>query len=356
MTVFAAMPLLALGAFAPAAALPAALPAASADVDALAKEVADKGWLVYGARSENGTWDLFLSRPDGSQRRNITSTPDAEEAAPRFSPDGSKLLYRRLKRGAEINHDKWGFQGELILADADGSDSAAFGGEGEFPWASWSPDSGQAVCLFPKGIKVYDMGSKSVAREFARCGIYQQLFWSPDGKWFCGVANNQGESWTVVRVDAASGEVNAARKYQNCTPDWHPDSNHIVLSSRPAGQPGARGYGYTQLWMVSGDGVEQQLLYGEDGSHIYGGAFSPDGQYVIFTKGPKDGSGAEEAGAPMCIVRAKDTPMITGESPDLRKLHPDTKNGPVLMLEKAWEPHWTYFLSGEKESRQRKTE
>ena len=58
----------------------------------------------------------------------------------------------------------------------------------------------------------------------------------------------------------------------------------------------------------------------------------------------------------MCIVRAKDTPMITGESPDLRKLHPDTKNGPVLMLEKAWEPHWTYFLSGEKESRQRKTE
>ena len=340
---FAALPFLALQAFA-------------ADVDVLAKEVAGKGWLVYGARGENGTWDLFLSRPDGSERRNITNTADAEEAAPRFSPDGRKLLYRRLKRGTQINHDKWGFQSELMLADADGSNAAAIGGEGELPWASWSPDGRQVLCLLMKGIKIYDLDSKTVTREFPRQGIYQQLFWAPDGKWFCGVANNQGESWTVVRMNAASGELNAVRKFQNCTPDWHPDSNHIVLSSRPAGQPGGDGYGYTQLWLVSGDGAEQQLLYGEDGSHIYGGAFSPDAQYILFTKGPKDGSGAEESGAPMCIIRAKDAPMITGESPDLRKLHPVTKDGPVLMLEKAWEPHWTYFLSGEKESKQRKTE
>jgi hypothetical protein len=89
---------------------------------------------------------------------------------------------------------------------------------------------------------------------------------------------------------------------------------------------------------------------------MYGGAYPPDGQYVVCTKGPKDGSGASEAGAPMCIMRVKDTPIITGESTELRKLHPNTNNGPVLMLEKGWEPHWTYFLSAEKESKQRKTE
>lgn len=315
---------------------------------ALANEVAAKGWLVYGARADNGSWDLFLSRPDGSQRRNITNTPDKEEAAPRFSPDGSKLLYRRLPGGTSINHDKWGFQGELIVADADGGNPFVLGGEGEFPWATWSPDGRQVVCLLPKGIKVHDLQSKAVVREFPRQGIYQQLFWSPDGKWFCGVANNQGQSWTVVRMNAESGEVNAVRKFQNCTPDWHPDGNHIILSSRPAGQTGAAGYGYTQLWLVSGDGIEQQLLYGEDGAHIYGGAFSPDGKYILFTKGPKDGSGAENGGAPMCIIRAADTPMITGESIELRKLHKDTKNGPVLTLETAWEPHWTFAEIGEK--------
>ena len=77
----------------------------------LAKEVSGKGWIVYASRGENGTWDLFLMRPDGSQRRNITNTPDYEEGGPRFSPDGKKLLYRRFAKGTVIHHDLWGFQG-----------------------------------------------------------------------------------------------------------------------------------------------------------------------------------------------------------------------------------------------------
>lgn len=318
-------------------------------VAALAKEVRGKGWLVYGARSENGTWDLFLSRPDGSQGRNITDTPDFEEAAPRFSPDGAKMLYRRLAKGATISHDRWGFQGQLVIAEPDGSNPIVFGEEGDFPWASWSPDGNQIVCLTKKGIQVHDLATKEMTREFPRQGIYQQLFWSPDGKWFCGVANHAGESWTVVRVNAETGDLNPVRKFQNCTPDWRPDSKHIILSCRPADQPGAKGYGYTQLWVVGGDGKNQRLVYGEDGFHIYGGAFSQDGKYVIFTKGPEDGSGAEKAGAPMCIMRADDAPSIGGESPDLRKVHPETKDGPILMLEMGWEPHWTYAEIGAKE-------
>jgi len=308
----------------------------------LAREVADKGWIVYGARGDNGTWDLFVSRPDGSRRRNVTNTPEFEEAAPRLSPDSTKLLYRRMAKGAVINHDKWGFQGRLVIADANGANPAVVGDEGEYPWASWSPDGGRIVCLTKKGIQVVDLDTRKVVREFKRQGIYQQLFWSPDGQWFCGVANHQGQSWTVVRVNAETGALNAVRQYQNCTPDWHPDSGHIILSSRPADQPGGGGYGYTQLWLVSGDGADQRLLYGEDGSHIYGGACSPDGRYVLFTKGPRDGSGAEKDGAPMGVMRAADAPTITGTSADLRKLHPDTEDGPVLLLESGWEPCWTY--------------
>ena len=47
----------------------------------LAEEVREKGWIVYSARSENGTWDLFLARPDGSQKRNITETGGAVQIA-----------------------------------------------------------------------------------------------------------------------------------------------------------------------------------------------------------------------------------------------------------------------------------
>jgi len=40
----------------------------------LAAEVHDLGWIVFGARTEKGDWDLFVMRPDGSERRNITNT------------------------------------------------------------------------------------------------------------------------------------------------------------------------------------------------------------------------------------------------------------------------------------------
>ena len=47
----------------------------------LAAEVGPKGWIVYSARTQSGDWDLFLMRPDGSRRRNITNTRTANEAA-----------------------------------------------------------------------------------------------------------------------------------------------------------------------------------------------------------------------------------------------------------------------------------
>ena len=314
----------------------------SEDAAALAGEVRDQGWIVYGARGGNGSWDLFMSRPDGSDRRNMTDTPGHEEAAPRFSTDGTRLLYRRMLRGAVIDHDKWGFQGELMVADPNGARARALGRRKQYPWASWSPDGKQIACLTTRGIDIVDVLKREVVRKIPRQGIFQQLFWSPDGAWFTGTANHAGESWTVVRLNAQTAEVNAVAKLQNCTPDWFPDSKHIIHSSRPDGQSGAGGYGYTHLWMGSADGASPRLVYGEDGFHIYGGALSPDGRYVLCTKGVKDGSGAEKAGAPIGIMRLADTPIITGNSVELRKLHPNTNDGPVLLIQDGWEPTWTF--------------
>ncbi len=308
----------------------------------LAKEVAGKGWIAYAARGDNGTWDLFLMRPDGSERRNITNTSDYEEGGPRFSPDGTRLLYRRFAKGAVINHDLWGFQGELMIADAGGSNPVPIGGDREFPWASWSPDGKQIACLTQKGIQIVDLETRKVVRELPRKGIYQQLFWSPDGQWFCGVANAR-ILWTVVRMNAQTGDLNIVQEFQSCTPDWFPDSQHIIYPSRPAGQSG---YGFTQLWMSDGDGKEARMIYGEDGYHIYGGALSPDGQYVLFTRCDEDGGGSEKSGAPICVMRMENAPAIAGPSEALRKVHPEAKNAVVLQLVEGWEPCWTYAEIG----------
>ena len=318
----------------------------NAEIEKLSAEIKPLGLLIYSARSENGTWDIFTSRPDGSGAKNITNTPDFEEAAPRLRNDGKKMLYRRLAKGTVINHDRWGFQGELICANPDGTDRKILGKDGDYPWASWSPDGSEIICLNLKGIQFIDLAKLTVTRRMPRKGIYQQLFLSPDGAWFCGVANTLG-MWTVVRMSAETGELNAVQKFQNCTPDWFPDSEHIIYSSRPAGQKANDEYGWTQLWAAHGAGKEHRLLYAEEGYHIYGGALSPDGNYLLFAKSPEDGAGAELSGAPMCIMRMADTPSIKGKSSEMRALHPDAKDSPVLELTNGWEPTWLYTDTGE---------
>ncbi|GMW03036.1 MAG: hypothetical protein AMXMBFR84_41720 [Candidatus Hydrogenedentota bacterium] len=315
-------------------------------VATLAKEISGRGWIVYSARSENGTWDLFYSRPDGSHVRNLTNTPDFEEAAPRFSPDSTQLLFRRLLKGTKIDHDKWGFSGRLVVANPDASESKAVGEDGEFTWASWSPNGKEVVCLEKRGIRFVNLESGVTSKEMPRNGIYQQLFFSPDGQWLCGTGNVKSAAWNIVRMNAESGEVNPVHVFQSCTPDWFPDSKHMIYSSRPGNQSVNEGYGYTQLWMANSDGTGQQLVYGEEGVHIYGGEVSPDGAYVLFTKCPVDGGGSESDGAPMCIMRLADAPTIGGESIELRTQHPDAKNGPVIQIQRGWEPDWTYAEVG----------
>src|SRR5204862_1314048 len=140
----------------------------SAEVARLAAEVSGKGWIVFPARSEQGDWDLFQMRPDGSQRRALTHTPEWNEAAPQFSRDGSRLLYRRLKRAEKIEGNRYGEQGALVVANSDGTDGRVMGGDGELPWASWSPDGRELASLTIKGVAFVDAANGKVSRTLPR--------------------------------------------------------------------------------------------------------------------------------------------------------------------------------------------
>ena len=318
----------------------AVAPPRSPEQLALAEEVSGLGWIAFGARTEKGDWDLFVMRPDGSGRRNITNTPDYNEAAPRFSPDGRKLLYRRLDKSVQIDGNRYGMQGQLVIANSDGSNPQAIGGTGEFPWATWSPDGMQVACLAPKGITFVDLATRKVVRTLDRKGVFQQLSWSPDGRWLAGVAN-VGEVWTIVRLDAVTGEMNPVHDYQNCTPHWFADSVRVLFSYRPAGQEKENnGDGWSQLYKADGDGKNSGMVYGEDGVHIYGNMPSPDGKYVVFTRSVAEDGDPHNAGSPMAIMRLSDAPALDGQSRTLRKQHPEAKDGLLLNLPNGWKPYW----------------
>ena len=63
----------------------AGLLAADSQTAKLAKEVAGKGSIVYSGKTAGGDWDIFVMRPDGSHKRNISNTPNFNEMGVRVS-------------------------------------------------------------------------------------------------------------------------------------------------------------------------------------------------------------------------------------------------------------------------------
>ena len=164
----------------------------------LAAQVHDLGWIVFGARTEKGDWDLFVMRPDGSERRNITNTADYNEAAPRFSPDGRKLLYRRLKKDKNIDGNRYGAQGEPVIADSDGSNRQVPGRRRRVSVGVVGPDGAQIACLAPKGISFVDLATRQRRCTLDRRGIFQQLNRS-----------RTGSGWPAWPMSARCGPLSA---------------------------------------------------------------------------------------------------------------------------------------------------
>ena len=133
----------------------------------LAGELHSRGWIVYAGKAPKGDWDLFLCRPDGSEARNLTQSPEYNEFSGLFSRDGRRMLYRRIPRGEKIDNNNHGAQGELMLADSNGARSVALGKAGEYPWASWSPDGRQFASLSIKGVSLIDLESRKVMRTLS---------------------------------------------------------------------------------------------------------------------------------------------------------------------------------------------
>ena len=192
---------------------------------------ATKGWIAFSAKTEAGDWDLFICRPDGSDRRPLTTTRDFHEAGVRFSPDGERILYYRMPKSEPLDNNTYGTF-ELIMADADGSHAETLGPN--YRWATWGPDGSQIACLAGSTIRIVNLTTRKTVRDLPRKGIVQQLGWSPDGKWFAGTANGLGPYWNIGRMNADTGAVNAVSETDryNCTPDWFPDSQADCLLAR----------------------------------------------------------------------------------------------------------------------------
>jgi len=305
-------------------------------VAALAGEIRQKGWIGFSAADDSGQWDLFLMRPDGSEKQNLTETSGFSETGLRFSTDGRRLLYYRQPSSEAVDNNSYGTY-ELIVADTVTGEAKSFGNE--FTWAAWGPDNRSIAALTPKGIVIVDVSAGKVTRSVPRHGIVQQLGWSDDGRFFVGTANGLGQFWNIGVIDIAKDKiitVSETERY-NCTPDWIPGARRLIFARGIIPNDG----GKAELWLASPDGGAPRMLYAEAGRHIYGGAASPDAKYLLFTRSVEDLGRVDHKKTTMSIIRATDTPMLGDDDASLAKRHPGAKPALMLDLGSGWEPSWT---------------
>ena len=291
-----------------------------------------------------GDWDLFACRPDGSDRTEHHATRPTSTRRRRSSrATGRGCSTAACRRGETIDGNHYGTQGELVLASGRRHESRGRSGRsGEYPVGELEPRRQAARLPDDQGHLV--RGCRHAGASSARSRARASSSSSPGRPTASG-----SRAWRTrsARAGASRGwrspraRPTAVSGADCCTPDWFPDGRAIIFSNRPPGQAENNGNGWTQLWMADPDGSNRRLVYGEDGRHVYGGHVSPDGKYVIFTGNMKEDGDPGHSGAPMGLMRLADAPIIGGESRELRKLHPEAKSGPVLVLPAGWEPCWT---------------
>jgi Tol biopolymer transport system component len=295
---------------------------AGPEADRLSREVRSMGWIACSAANRAGNWDLWIMRPDGSNRRQITRTRDLHETGVRFSPDGKRMLYYRQPATEPVDNNTYG-SSELVIANADGSNPVVMGTN--FAWASWGPDSQHISCLSRAGIKVCEIATWKVVRQFPRRDIVSQLVWSPDGRLWVGTANGLGPYWNIGVLNPDSGRITAISETEryNCTPDWCPDSRHVLYARGIIPQQP----GHAELWVGDVQSPKARPLYAEQGSHIYGACASPDGKYILFSRSREDLGIVGEIS--LSIIRWPDQSSSPAEARPER-----------LNLGPGWEPHW----------------
>ena len=136
----------------------------------------DGKWVAYVSYPERTLW---RSRIDGSERQQLTQAPVAV-FLPRWSPDGTQIVYVDLQTGRS-----W----KIFLIPAQGgTPQDLLGGKETVSDPTWSPD-GRGICfgLSPysaagtKRIDVLDLSSKQISTIPGSESLYSPR-WSPDGK------------------------------------------------------------------------------------------------------------------------------------------------------------------------------
>lgn len=183
--------------------------------------------------------DLFVSNDDGSRRRRLTQNTTALDEEPRWSPDGTKIVFTRYMDKTQQQN-----RAELFIINADGS---------------------------------------NLQRITHNNFLDNTPSWSPDGR---QIAFSSGRSgvWEVYVIELATRAVRQLTDNLSSTPSWSPDGRQIVFERFIKI---ANGITPKTIYIMDADGQHQRRILPDpplDGppTYRYFPRFSADGERILF--------------------------------------------------------------------------
>jgi hypothetical protein len=158
--------------------------------------------LIYSIFYENeSSYDLYTSKPDGTEARRIKLTPDYSEIYPNLSPDGTKIVY--VKRFRETSGGNFIYTIAIMDSNGENDDEITDRTTNVLESPQWSPDS-----LYIS----YAMGEPTETGN--------------DSYWSVHIFKLLTGEDKIVSV-GPKRLLNTYRYYS-----WIPDSNNIVFNTR----------------------------------------------------------------------------------------------------------------------------
>ena len=256
--------------------------------DDLAAELKDYPHKIIYETYQDGNWELFVAAADGSEKANLTRTPDVHELYPHASPDGAKiaLVVDEGEGGSKqrnvyiMNRDGTGRK--LVATNArqhcwngEGTKLAYLGGESDkFTYTDYAT----------KGIFIHDLATGD-RRQHPNRELYHLYnpSWSPDGKWFVSTVHaGMGYRHGMLAVEAEGPGV-WSLQIPGCRPDVSPDGKKIAWGpSDWALRVGELDFSGGEPRVVNA----RDVVTSSKPTKVYHVDWSPDGKYLAFSRGP----------------------------------------------------------------------